>query len=154
MDLLKDMTDDTSDSGLANPHAGRLGYVLRRASAEIMSELGHALEAIGLRPVEASILTVIGANPGCIQSDIGRMLGIQRANMAPLISGLVRRDLIVKSKIDGRTQGLALTPLGGEKAREAEAAMSRNETQIRTLFGDALSDALLDALQDFQLSAN
>ena len=149
MDLLRDMTDS-----LVNPHAQRLGYLLRRASAEIMAELGRTLEAIGLRPVEASILTAIGSNPGCTQSDIGRMLGIQRANMAPLISGLFTRDLIVKSKIDGRTHALMLTQSGTAKAREAEAAMSHNEEQIRTLLGDDLSAALLSVLQDFRLSAN
>ena len=73
------MSMSPTDNRLINPVASRLGYRLRRSSSAMMATLGAALELVGMRPVEATILLTIGANPGCIQSDIGRMLGIKRA---------------------------------------------------------------------------
>jgi hypothetical protein len=62
---------------LHDPILSRLGYLLWRASWAMMADLGAALAEIGLRPVEDTIQILIDANPGCIQSDLGRMLGIR-----------------------------------------------------------------------------
>ena len=72
------------------------GYALRRASAASMARLAQRLEPLGLRPAEATVLMVIGANPGITQSEVGRLLEIASANMAPLTSRLGRRGLIVR----------------------------------------------------------
>ena len=135
---------------MIDPLEKRLGYLLRRASAANMAELGAALVPLDLRPAEASILLVIDANPGCTQSDVGRLLGIQRANMAPLISGLVARDLISKTPIDGRTQSLALTSEGKKKADFAERAMASNDAGILARLGEDLGERLTQALRRLQ----
>ena len=59
-------------------------------------------------PSEASVLLVIEANPNISQSEIGRMLEIAGANMAPLISRLQKRELIERQSVDGRSHGLEL----------------------------------------------
>ena len=139
-----------SGNKLINPVASRLGYRLRRTSSAMMATLGAALEQIGLRPVEATILLTIGANPGCIQSDIGRMLGIKRANMVPLITGLIGKDLVRKSPVDGRSFALFLTAPGEDARREAEAVMAAHERRYTRLLTAEYRDALravLDALE-------
>ena len=132
---------------MIDPLEKRLGYLLRRASAANMAELGAALAPLDLRPAEASILLAIDANPGCTQSDVGRLLGIQRANMAPLISALARRNLISKARIDGRTQSLALTPEGAEMAERADRAMAASDREILARLGDALCGKFAESLK-------
>lgn len=144
------MSTSPSDNRLVNPVASRLGYRLRRSSSAMMATLGAGLELVGLRPVEATILLTIGANPGCIQSDIGRMLGIKRANMVPLITGLIQKDLVQKSPVDGRSFALCLTAQGEDARSEADAIMSAHERRYTRLLTPEYQDALrvvLDVLE-------
>lgn len=77
-----------------------------------MAGLAKRLDALGLRPTEATVLNAIDANPSSTQSDIGRLLTIARANMAPLVSRLEARDLIERKAVNGRSHGLVLTARG------------------------------------------
>ncbi|HWV13361.1 MAG TPA: MarR family winged helix-turn-helix transcriptional regulator [Sphingobium sp.] len=144
------MSMSPSGNRLINPVASRLGYRLRRSSSAMMATLGAGLELVGLRPVEATILLTIGANPGCIQSDIGRMLGIKRANMVPLITGLIQKDLVQKSPVDGRSFALSLTAGGEDVRSEADAIMTAHERRYTRLLTPEYQDALrivLDVLE-------
>ncbi len=117
-------------SPLNDPIISRLGYLLRRASSAMMADLGRGLAEIGLRPVEATILILVGANPGCIQSDLGRVLGIKRANMAPLISSLAAKGYLAKSPVDGRSLALSLTDAGEAMRSRADAIMDEHERRF------------------------
>lgn len=119
-----------------DPLASRLGYLLRRASLVMMADLGASLADLGLRPVEGSILMLIGATPGCIQSDIGKTLGIKRANMAPLIAGLHDKGLVDKAPVDGRSLALSLTQAGAKLRDQVEAAMDNNDSRLEALLGN------------------
>jgi len=95
-----------------------LGYQLRRASSVLMSDLAERLAELGLRTTEASILVVLEAEPLITQSEIGRRLAIQRANMAPLIAGLTARDLIERTAGPGPARPLKLSKKGLALAAE------------------------------------
>jgi DNA-binding MarR family transcriptional regulator len=120
-----------------NPCDGLLGYHLRRLSVLVMADFTEALAPLGLKPAEASLLYVVGAQAGLTQSDIGKVLGIQRANMAPLIAGLMQRGLVERDRVDGRSQALRLSP-AGEAARAA--AWEVNRVHEARMFG-TLSEA-------------
>ncbi|RZF65053.1 MarR family transcriptional regulator [Sphingomonas populi] len=124
----------------------RLGYVLRRASGVMMGALGVALAEIGLRPVEATILILVGANTGCTQSEISRLLGIKRANMVPLMAGLVTKRLIDRYPVDGRSFALSLSPEGVAQRDAADAIMLAHERRFEALFSGEGVDALRTAL--------
>ncbi|HWF98035.1 MAG TPA: MarR family winged helix-turn-helix transcriptional regulator [Steroidobacteraceae bacterium] len=106
------------------------GYALRRASAAVMAKLAARLAALHLRPSEASVLLVIQANPGITQSDIGRLLDIARANMAPLTARLAARDLIVRESAGGRSHGLTLSDIGRRQARKAQRIVAELESEL------------------------
>jgi DNA-binding MarR family transcriptional regulator len=110
----------------SGPLADLVGYHLRRASGAMSSSLGAALAKHGLSVVEASVLLVIGDHPGITQSEIGRLLDIRRANMAPLAGKLAGLGL-TRSERRGRASLLALTSRGKTVARAARRAMERNE---------------------------
>ena len=120
-----------------DPLARRVSYLLRRVSASLMGDLAASLGELGLRPVEASILVVIAGNPGCRQVEIGRMLGIKAANLAPLVGVLVGRGMVAKTRMDGRSQSVVLTSAGKAAARRAERAMDRLDDQVRDSIGAA-----------------
>ena len=68
--------------------SGYPGYLLRRASGVAMGRLGAELARLSLRPTEATVLLVIDANQKATQSEIGKLLDIARANMAPLVEAM------------------------------------------------------------------
>jgi DNA-binding MarR family transcriptional regulator len=113
-----------------NTFSSLLGYHLRRASVLVMSDLTQALEPLGLKPAEASALFVIAAAGGITQAEIGRILGIQRANMAPLMANLIKRGLVARQAVDGRSQALRLTRAGAAMHRHAMEATQAHEQRL------------------------
>jgi len=116
-----------TDLDLENPLEQRLGYQLRRASNAMMTDLATRLQALHLRIVEASVLVLIKANPAITQTEIGRSLGIQRANMVPLIAGLMERGLVNRQAADGRSHALSLTATGRSLTTKVEGVMQGHE---------------------------
>lgn len=132
---------------LPDPFGELLGYHLRRLSQIVMADLTERMEPLGLRPTEASVLFVIAATPGATQSDIGRMLGIKRANMAPLIASLEARGLVSRSAVDGRSQALRLTADGESiRARARNATRETERCSFATL-SDSERQALAERLR-------
>jgi DNA-binding MarR family transcriptional regulator len=116
-----------------DPFEDMLGYHLRRLSVVAMSDLTQSLAPLKLTPAHASILFVIAAQAGITQSDVGKMLGILRANMAPLIALLIERGLIKREAVDGRSHAMRLTALGQTVCRQARGIAKDHEHRV---FGD------------------
>jgi DNA-binding MarR family transcriptional regulator len=110
-----------------NPLVDHLGYQLRRASSLVMAMLAERLTALDLTVVETSFLILVARNPGIRQSDVGRLLSIKRANVAPLTSSLEHRGLVARTLPAARMSGLSATSAGAELADRAEAVMREND---------------------------
>jgi DNA-binding MarR family transcriptional regulator len=104
-----------------------VGYNLRRASQLLMGVLAEQLAELGLRVTEATVLVVLQSAPMSSQSDIGRMLSIKRANMTPLIAGLIARGLVKRISSSGRAHPLKLTRKGEELAARARNVMIEHD---------------------------
>jgi DNA-binding MarR family transcriptional regulator len=89
------------------------------------------------------ILSVVSANPGINQSSLGKTLGIDAANLVPLIDALVEKGLLMRTVHlqDRRSRSLNLTPVGhtrlekivdGVKVLEARmlADFSKDERKV------------------------
>jgi len=122
------------------------GYSLRRASLTEIGELARRLAKLGLRPTEGSVLVVIDANPGITQSEVGQVLEIARPNMAPLTARLIDRDLIVRERVDGRSQGLSLSATGRRLTKKVLQQMTEHEASLLAKIPPAYHVALLKAL--------
>lgn len=107
-----------------------LGYHLRRLSVVVMTDLTQALSPLDLKPADASVLFVIAANPGITQSEVGKALGILRANMAPLIGALLKRELIEREPVDGRSQALKLSSAGRSLCTRAKLVTQEHENRL------------------------
>lgn len=119
-----------------DPLACLLGYHVRRLSVLLMADLQEALAPLDLKVAEASVLLAIGAIPGATQSAVGRYLGIERANMAPLIGRLVARGLVEREDLDGRSQAMSLTSDGRRLRTRARAAMDAHEQRCFANLGE------------------
>jgi len=126
---------EIGDRGLASPLPSPLdallGYRLRRASMAMMGDLLAALQPLGLSAGEASFLILVGANPGCRQSDVGRALEIKRANMTPLAARMKARGLVTDAPIDGRSRSLTLTTDGNALRDRALARIDAADRKMR-----------------------
>lgn len=105
---------------------------MRRASGVVMADLANTLGELDLKISEASVLAVIGDGPGRTQSSIGRRLGIQRANMAPLVAKLEQRGLVERTRSDGRSSGLSLTEAGSAIVERVRNLISQHEVRVFT----------------------
>lgn len=132
--------------GIDNPLNRLMGYRLRRASSASMAVLASWLGDAGLRIGEASALLLIDANPGITQSDIGRELGIHRANMAPMIALLDKQGLVEREQVDGRSQGLRATAKGRELGEKARRIMELHDSEMLAGLPEETREALHNAL--------
>jgi DNA-binding MarR family transcriptional regulator len=123
------------------------GYALRRAAATIQAEFAALLEPLGLRPTDASILVLIDANPGITQSALGLNLGVQRANMVPLVARLEDNGYISRIAVDGRSFGLELTKAGAEVCGTIKEAIKIHQQQINARIPEVHRDHLVPALK-------
>ena len=106
-----------------------VGYHMRRASAVIGNDFSRAIAGTGMRQVLFGILSVVGANPDINQGEVGRSLGIQRANMVSLINELVDAALVERrvSPDDRRAFALRLSVAGQAKLDDCIARIHEHE---------------------------
>jgi len=123
-------TDDLPQKGPTNPLDQLMGYHLRRAANAMLTDLGRRVEPFGLTLTEMSVLQLVAANPKIRQSDLGRLLAIQRANMTPLIAGMETRGWLSREAIDGRSQGLILTTKGEDLLVSLRSCIDENEAWL------------------------
>ncbi len=93
-----------------------IGYHMYRAIMTL-AEYRRVGRHKGVRQWTFGILAVVAANPGINQTSIGNALGIERANMVPLIDELVATGLLKRGATlkDRRSRALTLTPAGQKK---------------------------------------
>ena len=122
------------------------GYVLRRASIATMSRLHEHLSAHDLRATEASLVLLIGERAGLTQSEAGRILGIKRANMAPLTAKLEARGLLERVQLTGRSQELVLTASGKRMLAKVRTAIAMHEAETMARVPEALREHVIPIL--------
>ena len=117
-------------AGEFGPLTEYVGYALRRAQLKVFQDFIDSLDELDLRPAHFSVLTVIDANPGVLQSHACAALGIQKANFVPLLDGLQRRGLLRRVALNGRANGLHLTDEGRKLLTRARRLHDRHERRV------------------------
>jgi len=130
----------------ANPLETLVGYQMRRVSAAAMADLSRDLATVALTPTEASVLLLVAANPGIRPTELGRMLGIQRANMTPLTGKIEKQGLIRRCRVDGRSHGLTVTEQGGDRSVETKRIMDEHDRRLLEPLCGSARDSLALAL--------
>lgn len=109
-----------------------VGYHLRRASALNMQDISNALATVGQRPSGFSVACIINEQPGITSAEICRMLGLQRANIVPLLDELSGPGYIgrVDDEKDRRVQRLYLTDAGYEALETWHEVVLSHEDRV------------------------
>ena len=94
--------------------ADLVGYQLHRAEIDSYRRFMKLSGKLKVTPKQFSALVLIGANPDLSQTELRKLLGMDRATTAVLIAALADRDLLERqrSTLDRRRHKLRLTKHG------------------------------------------
>ena len=126
-----------------------LGYNTRRASLTIIGRFIERMAAFELRPVDFSVLSLIGHNPGITSRELCHALHILPPNMVGFLKAFEKRDLIDRTPhpTDGRAMGLALTAKGQQLMQQAEAAAIESDSNAAHQLSPAEQKTLMRLLR-------
>ena len=131
-----------------------LGYNARRVSLKAMDLFGERMAAYGLSPVDFSVLSLIGHNPGITSRQLCSALSLLPPNLVAKISQMEKRDLLIKMPHpeDGRAIGLHLTARASDMMQRAEQTATGLEADVGRNLSAAESKTLLLLLQKIYLN--
>lgn len=126
-----------------------IGYHFRRTSSMIRKDFEQATAGLDIRQVSFGVLSVIAANPGIRQGEVGAILDIQRANMVAMVSELNDAGLVDRGRdpMDKRAVTLTLTDKGQALLAEAIERISAHEARMLSGLSDQECAQLLDMLK-------
>ena len=135
---------------LNHPFHGLMAFQLRQASVLVAADLGERLADLSLTMTNLTVLLMIQSNPGVTQTELGKVLGIQRANLAQLTATFAARGLIKRTRIDGRPHGLSVTSGGADLAARAWEHVRANEMYLLHRLSAVERAAIVDLLQSLR----
>ena len=126
-----------------------LGYNTRRATLTIISRFIERMAEFDLRPVDFSVLSLIGHNPGITSRELCNALNILPPNMVGFLKAFEKRDLIDRTPhpTDGRAMGLSLTQKGQQLMQKAEVAAIQSDSSAAHQLSAAEQKTLMRLLQ-------
>lgn len=127
---------------------GLVGYHLRRASSVFATDFSRAIAGTKMRQVLFGMLSIIKTSPGINQGNVGRALGIQRANMVSLVNELVDRDLVRREVAadDRRAFALSLTEAGEAMVEDCLEMIREHEERLLSDFSASERETLIALL--------
>jgi DNA-binding MarR family transcriptional regulator len=134
---------------MGRPLADDLGFLLSRASGQVVRATNAALAAHGLRVRQYSVLALAcEAAEGLSQRELARVLGLDPSQVVLLVDELVAAGLVERqaAEADRRTR-LVVPTAEGRRVREAAGRdADASVEQPLSLLGEAERDRLRDML--------
>ncbi|WP_310609419.1 MarR family transcriptional regulator [Limnohabitans sp.] len=133
-----------------------LGYNTRRATLTIISRFIERMAEFDLRPVDFSVLSLIGHNPGITSRELCNALNILPPNMVGFLKAFEKRELIERTPhpTDGRAMGLSLTQKGQQLMQTAEVAAIHSDSSAAHQLSAAEQKTLMRLLQKIYRSTD
>jgi DNA-binding MarR family transcriptional regulator len=138
-----------ADNSVQNPLEDHLGYLLRRAQLAVFQHFQDCVQGLDMTPAAYSTLVIVAHNPGIRQNVLTEMLAIKPANCVPLVNGLERRGLLLRTKVkvSGRAVALSLTDQGQAFLDQADGAVQKHLAVVRQRLGATNESKLLELLR-------
>jgi DNA-binding MarR family transcriptional regulator len=134
---------------MGQPLADDLGFLLSRASGQVLRATNAALAEHGLRVRQYSVLVLAcEAAQGLSQRELATLLALDPSQVVLLVDELAAAGLVERQapEIDRRTRLVVATP-EGRRVREAAGRDADAAVEIPlSLLGDAERDRLRDML--------
>lgn len=128
---------------------GILGFHIRLAHGAVFRHFNDTFGALGLTQKQTSVLWLVADSPGISQSDVARLLQMDRATMMALTNSLAGRELLERRAAPGdrRRQALYLTDRGQQALAEARQAVAAHEAWLKARFTGNEVDQLVELLR-------
>jgi DNA-binding MarR family transcriptional regulator len=126
-----------------------MGYNARRAALKAIALFSQRLVDFDISPVDFSVLSLIGHNPGITSRQLCTALNILPPNLVGKISAMEQRRIIDRRPHpqDGRAVGLHLSAAGEQLMSQAEQAASQLEDDVTSGLTATEKKTLLRLLQ-------
>ncbi len=85
------------------------GYWIRRLHQISVSIFLSSAKEFGLTPVQYASLQAISRNPGINQSDLGKLIALDRQTISNVVQRLCAKNLLARREKNGRTSALFIT---------------------------------------------
>lgn len=123
---------------------------LHRAAARIDQRLDKRLAEFGLTSRQYLLLKCVGAQDGITQVGLSEMSGIDRSTMTDMVSRLVARNLLVRTKkaSDARAYEVRLTEAGRQQLALAMPSVERIDTALLDKIAPHLRESFLQTIGD------
>lgn len=110
----------------------RPGFLLRKAHRVAVAIFSEEIGNLTLTPPQHNMLSALMASPGCHQTELGRIVGYDRATVGVALAGLETRQLVERrgSEHDRRLKTLTLTRASRQLLSASNAAMDRINRRI------------------------
>ena len=131
--------------GAGTKISARLGAL----SVRMVATASATYFRMGLGSVEARVLLALGSGPQT-SSQIGRLIGVDRAAVCRSVSALLERDLVLK--LDGRARSVRLTPEGEALIEGIIRVTAERERRLLAGFSDEEIATLLGFLGRLMLN--
>jgi DNA-binding MarR family transcriptional regulator len=133
----------------ASPLDNYVGYALRRAQLIVFQHLVDELARFDLRPAQFTALAIIDSNPGLMQADLARALGVEPPQLVPLLNKLETLALAVRvrCKPDKRSYGLFLSKAGETLLRQLKEIALQSDFAATSRLSESEREQLLALLQ-------
>ncbi len=132
-----------------------LGYNTRRATLSIIGRFVERMAEFDLRPVDFSVLSLIGHNPGITSRELCASLSILPPNLVMFLKVFEKRELIERTPhpTDGRAVGLTLTKKGQQLMHKAEIAALESDSSAAHSLSAGEQKTLMRLLQKIYRSS-
>ncbi len=109
-----------------------IGYNLKRAYVIMQMDFRATLGSDGLSPRTFAALSLTVRFPNITQSELARMLGIERSGLVAIIDDLEDKEYLSRVAVptDRRVQALVPTEAGVQAYADALAAVKRHEDRM------------------------
>lgn len=126
----------------------RPGYLIRRLHQVHYALFFEECHEFGITPVQYGLLTILSGNPDSDQISLAQALGIDRTNVADVLSRLAQRGLIdrTRSTEDKRMVLARLTSEGERLVAAMHPKMTRAQERLLDTLGAGERDAFLATL--------
>ncbi len=126
----------------------RPGYLIRRLHQIHYALFFEECHEFGITPVQYGLLTILSGNPDSDQISLAQALGIDRTNVADVLTRLAQRGLVerTRSTEDKRMVLARLTAQGEKLVAAMHPAMSRAQERLMDTLSADEREAFLATL--------
>ena len=136
--------------------SGRPGFLIRRLHQIHLALFAEECAPFGVTPVQFSIMTVAGAQPGLEQVALAQEVGVDRTTLTNVLTRLERRGLIARAAVasDRRVKRVTLTEDGRATLDRMQGAAERAHARTIEALAPTERAAFLEALRGLVNAGN